>query len=55
MPRDRKQYNKDMTKQKIAFRNTHSFFNPKKISFQKNTVQQDTALRPIPTEQEKRD
>ncbi len=55
MPRDRKQYSKDMTKEKIAYRNTRDFFRPQQSFFHGKPVQQEPVLSPIPTEQKNRD
>jgi len=47
MPRDRKQYSKDMTKEKIAYRNTREFFKPKQSVFKK-PIQKETVEGPTP-------
>ena len=41
MPRDRKQYSRDRTKEKIAYRNTRDFFRPQKSLFHGKPVQKE--------------
>ena len=51
MPRDRKVYNKDMRKHKIAFRSISEVFKPQKSLFHGKPAQQEPVLSPILTEQ----
>jgi len=51
MPRDRKQYNKDMTEQKIAYRNAPKLFRAQKSLFHGKSIQQGPVLNTTPTEQ----
>ena len=50
MPRDRKQYNKDMTKQKISYRNAPELFKQQQKLFHNKPVKQEPVLNPIPAE-----
>ncbi|MFA5103989.1 MAG: hypothetical protein WC527_02300 [Candidatus Margulisiibacteriota bacterium] len=51
MPRDRKQYNKDMTKQKIAYRSAPKLFRTQQSLFHGKPIRQEPVSSTISTEQ----